>query len=318
MEMKELRRKCEELRQINENLERSEEMYRLIAENSMDAIWRLDDHFQFIYVSPAATNILGYQVEEIIGRSLFSILTPESISEVRRGYAKRTYLQEAGQKWESSTYTVEGFHKDGHSIWVEVTVSPIFGSDNRLMGYAGVTRDISERRKNEELIHQYAFYDSLTNLPNRRFFNAMLEQEVVQKTQFKSAFAVLFLDVDGFKKINDAYGHVVGDSLLKVLAKRIRQAVRKEDFVARFAGDEFTAILPKIGDGSTVTSIATRLLKNCNQPVDIGTKVSVSVSIGLSFFPATADNAADLINYADQAMYRAKKLGGARFVCYGQ
>lgn len=317
MEMKELRRKCEELRQINENLERSEEMYRLIAENSMDAIWRLDDHFQFIYVSPAATNIFGYQVEEIIGRSLFSILAPESISEVRRGYAKRTYLQEAGQRWESSTYTVEGIHKDGHSIWVEVTVSPIFGSDNQLMGYAGVTRDISERRRNEELIHQYAFYDSLTNLPNRRLFNAVLERSIAQRTVDHS-FAVLFIDVDGFKKINDKYGHAVGDSLLKVVAERIRHAVRKEDFVARFAGDEFTAILPGIGDCGTASPIATRLINNCYHPVIDVNKVSIGVSIGLSFFPADADNVADLINHADRAMYRAKKLGGGRFVYYGE
>ncbi|MEN6564801.1 MAG: diguanylate cyclase [Veillonellales bacterium] len=314
----ELRQKCEELRQIKEKLEKSEAMYRFFAENSVDAMWHLDNHFQFVYVSPAVQTILGYQVEEIVGRSLFSILTPESGSEVKGGYSQVAYLQELKQTWGNSTYTVEAIHKDGHHIWLEVTVNPIFSSDNRLMGYVGITRDISERRKNEEVIYHYAFYDSLTNLPNRRLFDAVLEEAVSRQVQFENSFAVLFLDIDGLKKVNDAYGHTAGDLLLQVVAKRFRHTVRHKDFVARLAGDEFTAILSGGGDSSVAGIIATRLIENCCRPIVIGAhRITIGVSIGVSFFPADTDNVANLVHYADQAMYRAKKLGGSRYNIYG-
>lgn len=316
LQLAELRQKCEKLEQIKEKLERSETMYRFLAEKSMDVIWQFDNHFRFLYVSPAVQIIFGYQAEELVGRSLFSILTPQSISEVKRGYDRVAPLQELGQTWESSTYTVEAIHKDGHHIWVEVTVNPIFGTDNRLLGYTGITRDISERRRNEEVIYHYAFYDPLTSLPNRRMFDAVLEQAVSSDTQFGSSFAVLFLDVDGLKKVNDVYGHAAGDSLLQVIGERMRHTVRKKDFVARLAGDEFTAILS--GDSGAAGLVATRLLENCHYPVVIGGhRITVGVSIGLSFFPADADNVTHLVHYADQAMYRAKKSGGGRYMCYG-
>jgi diguanylate cyclase (GGDEF)-like protein/PAS domain S-box-containing protein len=304
---------------VNEKEHRqiSKEMYDCLTENLMDAIWRLDDHFHFVYVSPAVHNMYGYKAEEIIGRSLFSILTPDSIDKVRHGYAKRKPLQERGQKWESSTFTVETIHKDGHHFWVEVTVNPIFDEDNRLTGYTGVTRDISERRRQEEMIYKYAFRDQLTNLPNRRLFEEILSRAIADSEQLGNTFAIMFLDVDGLKKINDTYGHIAGDLMLRVVADRLRHGVRKEDFVARLAGDEFIAILPGITERGAAGHIVTRLLKSCQQPIVIGiSKVIIRVSIGLSFFPTDAKDVTNLIEFADKAMYQAKKSGGGRFVCY--
>jgi len=318
-EINELRKTVEELRRVKEKLQRSEERYRFLAENSVDVIWQLDDQFRFVYVSPAVKDILGYQTEEIIGRHLFSILVQESIKIVSQGIANRKVLKKTGQRWGSSTYTVETIHKDGRHIWAEVTVNTIFGADNRLIGYNGITRDIRERRKHEEVIRRYAFRDSLTNLPNRRSFETELGRVVIQHRKLDSPFAVMFLDVDGLKKVNDAYGHTVGDALLQGLAKRLCHVMRKQDFVARLAGDEFMAILPGIGDSCEVNRIITRLIDSFDQIIVIDAiKIKIGVSIGISIFPEDADNVNTLMNYADQAMYKAKKNGGSSYICYGQ
>ena len=318
-EIERLKETVVELQRKQAELAMHAEMFRLLAENSLDGFWRLDHQFCFVYVSPAAENILGFSCEEIAGRSLFEFLAPESVETVKRGYAQRQPLQEQKAGWGSSVYTVEMVHKDGHHIWVEVAVNPIFDSEKRLTGYNGVTRDINERRLREEAIRRYAFYDPLTNLPNRRLFEEVLGRTLEQNGPQRRPLAVLFLDVDGLKKVNDQYGHGFGDILLQVVAERFRHAVRQEDFVARLAGDEFMVILQDIGERSEIDYIAERLVASCRQPIRLGSnQACVGVSIGVSFFPADADNVPALMSCADQAMYRAKGAGGACYVCYGQ
>ena len=317
LEMTKLRRQCKALKQEKAQLQGNETVYRFLAEQSTDVIWRLDAHLQFTYVSPTVTRVFGYRPEEVTGRSLFAVLTEHSGEEVKKRFAQRAALQVERQPWGSSVYTVEALRKDGSGLWAEVTVNPIFGEENCLLGYIGIMRDISERHKHEELIWQYAFYDQLTNLPNRRLFEAVLERAVSQKTQFDEAFAVLFLDVDNFKQVNDAYGHAAGDELLRVVAERLCRTVRKEDFVARLAGDEFVAILSGCGDHGSVQLVVERLLEVCRQPIKIGShKINVGMSAGISFCPADTEEPEKLLLYADQAMYGAKRAGGGRYVCY--
>ncbi len=314
-----LKKTVVELQRKQAELALHAEMFRLFAENSLDGFWRLDHQICFVYVSPAVENIFGFSCEEVVGRSLFEFLAPESVEVVKRGYAQRQPLQEQKVGWGSSFYTVEMVHKDGHHVWVEVAVNPIFDSEKRLIGYNGVTRDINERRLREEAIRRYAFYDPLTNLPNRRLFEEVLGRTLEQNGPQRRPLAVLFLDVDGLKKVNDQYGHSFGDLLLQVVAERFRHAVRQEDFVARLAGDEFMVILQDIGGRSEIDYIAERLVDSCRQPIRLGpNQVCVGVSIGVSFFPADADNVPALMSCADQAMYRAKGAGGACYVCYGQ
>jgi len=300
-----------------EQLSRSEDLFRVLAENSLDALWQLDLQFRFLYVSPAAKDILGLQTEEIIGRSLFSILTPESGDSVKAAYAQRKSLQANNQIWGGATYTVEALHKDGRHIWVEVTVNPIFDNSRQLTGYNGITRDINERRKKDEDLRRCAFFDPLTALPNRRLFEDKLERTVNECGPLKLPFAVMFLDIDGLKRVNDNYGHGFGDTVLQVVAERFRHAVRKDDFVARLAGDEFMVILPGIGDSNAVGFIAGRLVETCSRPIVIGKEpLRIGVSVGVSFFPSDADDAASLMNHADQAMYKAKRAGGNCYICF--
>ena len=318
-EIERLQKTVAELQRKQDELESHAEMFRLLAENSMDGFWRLDEQMRFLYVSPAAQDIFGLPCEEVIGRPLFDFLTPESVETVKQGYAKRQPLQEKNKSWESSVYTVEVFHRDGRRIWVEVAVNPIFDADNHLIGYNGITRDINERRLREEAMRRYAFYDPLTNLPNRRMFEEVLGHSLEQNRPQERPLAVLFLDVDGLKRVNDQYGHGFGDTLLQVAAERFRHAIRQQDFVARLAGDEFMIILQDIGDKNAVALIADRLVESCREPISLAQhQVCVGVSIGISFFPTDADTVTALMSRADQAMYRAKETGGGCYVCYGQ
>lgn len=301
-----------------EELQRKAVLYQFLAEKSSDIIWQLNDCLQFTYVSPAVYKIFGYRVDEIIGRSLFDILTLQSGEDVRKSFAERMALRATKLTWEDSVYTVETIRKNGACLWAEVSVTPIFDKNNQLTGYIGIMRDISERRKQEEAVCRYAFYDPLTGLPNRRLFDAVMERAVSRKTQFDNSFAVLFFDVDGLKTVNDVYGHAAGDTLLQTTAQRLRGSVRKEDFVARLAGDEFTALLSGCGTGSSVSFIVDRLIENCHLPITVqDNQVRVSISVGISFCPTDAVNVVDLLSYADQAMYKAKKSGGGRYCCYG-
>lgn len=316
-ETAELRKRPVLLRQRKERLHNNEETFRFLAENSIDVLWKLDLQFRFTYVSPSIKDILGFRSGEVIGRSLFSILTTEAGESVRAGYAKRMPLQERKHIWGGSTYTVEALHKDGRHIWVEVTVNPIFDNDQQLIGYNGISRDVNERLKNEENIRSYAFLDPLTTLPNRRLFEDKLAKTVNQFGQLNLPFAVVFLDIDGLKRVNDNYGHAIGDIVLQITAERFRHTVRKEDFVARLAGDEFMVILPGIGDSNAVGFIASRLVETCRSPIVIGMDtLSIGVSAGISFFPSDADNVSALMNHADQAMYRAKGTGGNCYMCF--
>ena len=168
-------------------------------------------------------------------------------------------------------------------------------------------------------MRRYAFYDPLTNLPNRRMFEEVLGHSLEQNRPQDRPLSVLFLDVDGLKRVNDQYGHGFGDTLLQVAAERFRHAIRQQDFVARLAGDEFMIILQDIGDKNAVVLIADRLVESCRQPISLAQhQVRVGVSIGISFFPTDADTVTALMSRADQAMYRAKETGGGCYVCYGQ
>ena len=236
---------------------------------------------------------------------------------MQKKYEERKALPLEERNKQSFIYTVEAYHKAGYTLWLEVTVNPLLDSQKRSKGFIGVTRDISERRKNEKLMYQYAFYDSLTNLPNRRFFEAMLERAVGEGTKYKRFFAVLFMDIDDFKQVNDRFGHNTGDFLLQVLAERFRRTLRAKDFAARLAGDEFVAILSDLSEREEAYSIANRLLNYCLEPITReDSQVEIGISIGLSFFPDDAEGAADLIAYADHAMYAAKRSGGRTYLSY--
>jgi diguanylate cyclase (GGDEF)-like protein len=187
---------------------------------------------------------------------------------------------------------------------VERTIS---GHAKRMVG---THSDISNRKKNEEIIWQQANFDALTGLPNRRMFFDRLNEQIKRSTRTKSMFALMFIDLDGFKAINDTLGHKAGDSLLIIVSKRISQCIRDSDTSARLGGDEFTIILSDLENMDAIACVAEKLLSAINQPYQLGCNVGiVSVSIGVAVYPNNGINGDALISVADSAMYEAKAKG---------
>lgn len=203
------------------------------------------------------------------------------------------------------------FHSDGtvHCCRIVGQVDEIdSGSPLRMVG---VIQDVTDRKNHEDTIMKLAFYDTLTGLPNRRMFYDRLRLVLVNSRRYAERGAVIFVDIDGFKQVNDTQGHDAGDLVLQQVARHLEASIREGDTVARMGGDEFMLILSKVGSDKAVIDIAKRILESCQMPITLKNEtVTVGASIGISFFPVEGDNEEVLIKKADSAMYRAKKRGG--------
>ncbi len=178
-----------------------------------------------------------------------------------------------------------------------------------------ILRDITEQTDLLQRLYRAANYDPVTDLPNRMLFLEHIEQAIREARRHDHRVGLLFVDIDGFKRVNDTYGHVVGDRLLRQIGGRLQEALREEDRVARFGGDEFLVTLTTVNDVNQASIVASKLLAAFDDPfeLDDGVVVTTSASIGVAFFPDDAADAAELLRRADDAMYRAKEEGGHRF-----
>jgi diguanylate cyclase (GGDEF)-like protein/PAS domain S-box-containing protein len=213
----------------------------------------------------------------------------------------------SGKVWSGETLTMR---KDGSTIPVYQTVTPLVDDLGNTTHFISVSEDVTERKENELRIAFMATHDELTELPNRNLLNDRLNQAIARAKRHNNKMAVLFIDIDHFKFINDSLGHQIGDELLKTLAIRLTSALRQEDTVARFGGDEFVVVLPNITSLQAVSSLANALLDNIKQPYHIEEhELIITGSIGISIYPDNALNGNDLIQHADSAMYSAKEQG---------
>lgn len=205
-------------------------------------------------------------------------------------------------------------YPDGDKACLEILRTLYASVEGRPLGLIGIGRDITERKQSEELIWQQANFDMLTGLPNRRMFRARLEQEIKNERRAGLSLALLFIDMDHFKEINDTMGHQIGDELLVEAARRISECTRDSDMVARLGGDEFTVILTQLSDNKHVEGIAQEIIARLAKPFLLGNEVAhVSASIGITLYPEDATSVGDLLKNADQAMYAAKGMGRNRF-----
>jgi diguanylate cyclase (GGDEF)-like protein/PAS domain S-box-containing protein len=300
-------------RESAESLRLSEERHRLLADHANDVIWTMGLDGRLSYVSPSVFKQRGYTPAEVTAQSLDELLCPESRAPVRDALRRVEQALNQGLALPSFRDELEQPCKHGGSVWVEVSVSALRNSEGGFVGLLGVARDISERRATEERMRHMAQHDTLTGLPNRALFSDRLQQALAAARRDGTRMAVLFLDLDRFKPINDQYGHAVGDDLLRQAAARLSAALRASDTVARVGGDEFVALLRHVTSVEGALQVATKLTQALCSPFDSGGRtLQVSVSVGVALFPEHGQDEQSLCHTADQAMYRAKQAGDGR------
>lgn len=280
----------------------------LVYQNTSEAMIVTDVNNNIIAVNPAFLKVTGYRADEVIGKN------PRIL---KSGKHDKAFYEDLWRslntvgKWQGELWDKR---KSGEIYLKWLTIDTIFDNDGAIQGYLALFSDISLFKKAEELIWQQANFDSLTGLPNRRMFHDRLDHEIKKAHRAGLSMALMFLDLDRFKEINDNLGHDVGDRLLKEAARRLRHCVRETDTVARLGGDEFVVIFTELDDPERVDRIAKNILLALTQPFQLeGETAYISASIGIALYPDDATDAVALIKSADQAMYNAKERGRNRY-----
>ncbi|MBF0293703.1 MAG: diguanylate cyclase [Magnetococcales bacterium] len=276
-----------------------------IVNSAADAIVVINAEGIMESVNLAAVRMFGYSMSEMVGRNV-SMLMPSPHREQHDGYLS-AYRNSGKSRVLGLKQELAACRKDGRIFPVELTISEVKLRDRVL--FTGILRDITERKEAERQIYFQANYDVLTGLANRSLFLRTLGEAIAVAKRREQELALLFVDLDRFKWVNDTLGHGAGDDLLRLSANRIRESVREGDTPARLGGDEFTVILPQI-DRAEATAIARRILECLNDGFPLGgEEVQISGSLGVAFFPGDAGDMNGLLKCADEAMYRSKKAG---------
>jgi len=278
-----------------------------VTDSAAEGIIVIDERGNIETFNRAAEGMFAWRSKDVIGRNV-KILVPElQTSENDMDTASYSNV-EASLKVQPRE--VQALRKDGTVFPIEVNITEIRVGGSRR--FAGIVRDVTERKRAEERIRRLAHFDALTGVPNRALFYDRLDQAIRFANRNRHGLALLYLDLDKFKPINDTFGHEAGDEVLKTVAERLRQCVRESDTIARLGGDEFVVILPKITERGNAVIVAEKLidglsasfcLSGSNQTVHLG------VSIGIAVFPDDANTAELLLREADAAMYDAKQTG---------
>ncbi len=300
-----------ERKQMELALRRSEEKFRTVAEAAQDAVIVVDCNGMVQYWNAAAERIFGYSGDEAQGKIVHQWLAPPRYHSVAAAAWSHFPENSQGQSLHR-VREVEAVCKDGREIPIELSVAPMKLGRNWCA--VGILRDVSSRKQNEQQIAWLARNDLLTELPNRGVFVEEVREALLRRSRSGRPFAVLYLDVDHFKDVNDTLGHLVGDSLLKGVAERLRMALRAGDRVARFGGDEFAILTTELRDKGDASVLAAKLLTVLSQPFFInGYEVHSSATIGIATSDETEADAGVLLAHADVALYRGKSEGRGTF-----
>ena len=288
-----------------------EERLRATIETAMDAVVQMNDAGIITGWNNQAEKIFGWTAEEVLGRALSETIIPPQYREAHvQGMGR--FLRSGEGSILNSRIELIGLHRDDHEFPVELAVVPIKAKDK--YEFSAFIRDITKQKESEELIWNQANFDTLTGLPNRHMFHDRLAQDIRKAHRAGLKTALLFIDLDKFKEINDTLGHSMGDILLQEAARRIGGCVRETDTVARLGGDEFTVILAELDDTGSIDRITGNILQSLAKPFLLDDETAyVSASIGVTLYPDDATEIEELLKNADQAMYVAKNKGRNRF-----
>lgn len=288
-------------------LKRSEERHRLLADHATDVIWTMDLSGHFTYISPSAQKLTGFTVAELMQQQMQQLVTPDSYAQVKLQMKKAAKALQDGEVYPDYVGEVEQVCKDGRRVWSEVKISGMYDAEGVFVGILGVSRDLTERRKIEERMRYMAQHDTLTGLPNRTLFADRLQKALQYAVRHQKALALMLLDLNKFKPVNDTHGHAVGDLLLQQVAERLQHAIRSSDTVARIGGDEFIILLPQIDALHHAALVAEKIQHAIAKPFDVhGLEIKISCSIGLACYPEDGETDLVLSKVADQRMYQQK------------
>ncbi|HEY5683623.1 MAG TPA: EAL domain-containing protein [Sulfuricaulis sp.] len=295
-----------ERKQAEEALWENEIRYRTLFEAAKDAIFLMKDGL-FMDCNQHTLEMFGCQRHEIIGRSLIDFSPPYQL-DGRPSKEKSLQKINAALGGEPQFFEWVHIHLDGTSFHAEVSLNAITLNNERYLH--AIVRDISERMQAQEKLQYLAHHDSLTGLPNRAMFLERLDHALTRARWTSRPLAVLFLDLDRFKNINDTLGHDIGDNALRIAAQRLLDSVREGDTVARLGGDEFTVLLEDLASTDDVPVVAQKIIESVSQPFEVESREFVmTTSIGISLYPSDGDDSLNLLRNADTAMYRAKEQG---------
>lgn len=269
----------------------------------LDAVCVVDKAGTFVFVSAAFEDIFGYSPEEVIGKPMIDHVYPED------GIKTLKVVESLMEGKKQPRFENRWVRKDGKII--DILWSARWSEDHQFR--IAIAHDITERKLMEQQLHYIAGHDPLTELPNRALLFGRLQTSLGLARREGSHLSLLFIDIDGFKHVNDSYGHLVGDKLLKNIAQRLRDCVRKSDTVGRFGGDEFVVVLNGIDSFDNVLVIAENIRAQLEKTYQFDNlNLQLSPSIGVALYPDNGNDEQQLLQYADQAMYRAKNAGGNR------
>ena len=291
-----------ERRRAEEELRRSGDRIRAILDNVADGIITVDDRLVIRSYNPAAERLFGHSPDDVIGKEFLSLIAEACRAEIKPQL--RAYLRPHKREVTVGRHETSGLRKDGIAFPMEFNVGRL--GPQRLV--IGSLRDVSERKAETEALQYRALHDPLTGLPNRTFLRERLEETIRAGEREMKPCAVLLMDLDGFKSVNDSLGHEAGDRLLQQVSQRMRGVLRRADTIARYGGDEFAVVPWGATDVPRAVLIAEKILQAVDQPFTIDDQpVAVSVSIGIAIFPQHADDADTLTRRADVAMFAAKR-----------
>lgn len=291
-----------EMNQMLEHLEHSEARDRAILQSMRDGYFEMDVDGVILTVNPALCQLLGQTRETLIGHPYYELLGEDDLARARQPF------QRAMQSGAGKTFAIPLQRADGSLGYFEATVSLIHDLQGELRGYRGIVRDVSDQIAYQQQLLEMAYRDPLTGLGNRKAFDEQLGQALLRAGSGGSELALLYLDLDRFKEVNDRFGHDIGDALLRTVAERVRSTLRQPDKAYRLGGDEF-AVLLEDSQENNPQRLAERLLAALVQPIALnGERIDfVTPSIGIALYPRHAGDAEGLVRAADSAMYEAKR-----------
>ncbi len=292
-------------------LRASQQRFQALVQHSSDVVTVVDRFGTITYQSQSSQRVLGYEPDDLVGRSLGEIMDVGQAEDLLKALD-----QEASERARVHTMTSAWRHATGRTCQVEVTITNLLDNPD-VRGLVLNIRDVTDRVLLEQQLTHQAFTDSLTGLPNRALFKDRLQHALSRRGTVETSLAVFFLDLDGFKAVNDSLGHSAGDQLLVQVAERLQTVVRPSDTVARFGGDEFAVLLDDLADGDSATALAERINDSLRQPFTLGAEeVHVAASVGIAMLELDDYDAEQLLRNADLAMYQAKAAQAGGYALY--